>query len=236
MKKIRSRLTYANVMSSLALFFVLAGGTAFAASQLGKNSVGSPQLKKNAVTSAKIKKNAVTTAKIKASAVTTGKLKKGAVTAAKINLGSTPFGRIVAKLRNAGPVAFGSETPVSIGTYAQPPGETDQFIAGLTVNWGSCAAPRQAIAFIARNPADPSKFEEASITAIGYANDASGASPTTKMDFSPIPVEGLFKNMYSYEPDATENQSFYAYLLGTKCASGGGATATNLGVNVVGIK
>ncbi len=74
MKKIRSRLTYANVMSSLALFFVLAGGTAFAASQLGKNSVGSPQLKKNAVTSAKIKKNALTTAKIKASAVTTGAL------------------------------------------------------------------------------------------------------------------------------------------------------------------
>lgn len=65
MKPVRKRLTYANVMSSIAVFLVLGGGAAFAASQLGKNSVGSKQLKKNAVTSAKIKKNAVTGAKVK---------------------------------------------------------------------------------------------------------------------------------------------------------------------------
>jgi hypothetical protein len=76
-KQIRKRLTYANVMSSIAVFLVL-GGTAFAATQLGKNSVGSKQLKKNAVTTAKIKNNAVTTAKIK----------NGAVTGAKVNAGT----------------------------------------------------------------------------------------------------------------------------------------------------
>jgi len=53
-------------MSSLAVFLVLGGATAFAATQLAKNSVGSQQLKKNAVTAAKIKKNAVTGAKVKA--------------------------------------------------------------------------------------------------------------------------------------------------------------------------
>ena len=78
MKQLRKRLTYANVMSSIAVFLVLGGGAAFAANQLGKNSVGSKQLKKNAVTSAKIKKNAVTTAKIR----------NRAVTGAKINLGT----------------------------------------------------------------------------------------------------------------------------------------------------
>lgn len=62
MKKIRKRLTYANVMSSIAVFLVLGGATALAAG-LAKNSVGSKQLKKNAVTSAKIKDNAVTGAK-----------------------------------------------------------------------------------------------------------------------------------------------------------------------------
>jgi hypothetical protein len=61
-KKIRKRLTYANVMSSIAVFLVLGGATALAAG-LAKNSVGSKQLKKNAVTSAKIKDNAVTGAK-----------------------------------------------------------------------------------------------------------------------------------------------------------------------------
>jgi hypothetical protein len=63
-KQIRKRLTYANVMSSIAVFLVL-GGAAFAATQLPKNSVGSKQLKKNAVTAAKIKKDAVNSAKVK---------------------------------------------------------------------------------------------------------------------------------------------------------------------------
>jgi hypothetical protein len=54
MKFLRKRLTYANVMSSIAVFLVVAGGTAFAASQLGKESVGTKQLKKEAVSLAKI--------------------------------------------------------------------------------------------------------------------------------------------------------------------------------------
>lgn len=78
MKLIRKRLTYSNVMSSIAVFLVLGGATAFAASQLGKNSVGTKQLKKNAVTTAKIKNNAVTT----------NKIKNGAVSGAKVNLSS----------------------------------------------------------------------------------------------------------------------------------------------------
>lgn len=55
MKSVRKRLTYANVMSSIAVFLVVAGGTAFAASQLEKESVGTNQLKKEAVSLAKIK-------------------------------------------------------------------------------------------------------------------------------------------------------------------------------------
>jgi hypothetical protein len=77
-KKIRKRLTYANVMSSIAVFLVIGGASAFAASHLAKNSVGTKQLKNNAVTTAKIKKNAVTGAKVK----------DGSLTGADINLGT----------------------------------------------------------------------------------------------------------------------------------------------------
>jgi hypothetical protein len=63
-------------MSTIAVFLVIGGASAFAASQLGKNSVGTKQLKKNAVTAAKIKKNAVTGAKIKKDAVTGAKVKE----------------------------------------------------------------------------------------------------------------------------------------------------------------
>jgi hypothetical protein len=63
MKPLRRRLTYGNVMSSIAVFLVLAGGTAFAASQLGKESVGTKQLKKEAVSLAKINAAAKTSLK-----------------------------------------------------------------------------------------------------------------------------------------------------------------------------
>jgi hypothetical protein len=54
-KQIRKRFTYANVMSSLAVFLVLGGATALAATQLPKNSVGPKQITKNAINSAKVK-------------------------------------------------------------------------------------------------------------------------------------------------------------------------------------
>ena len=88
MKQIRNRLTYANVMSSLAVFLVLGGATAVAASQIGKKSVGAPQLKANAVTTAKIKKNAVTGKKIKKGAVDGSKVKDNSLTGADINEGT----------------------------------------------------------------------------------------------------------------------------------------------------
>lgn len=58
MNRIRSKLTYANVISTLCLVLVLGGGTAYAASQLEKESVGTKQLAKEAVNLAKIKKGA----------------------------------------------------------------------------------------------------------------------------------------------------------------------------------
>ncbi len=60
----RPKLTYANVVATLALFIAL-GGASYAAIKLPKNSVGTKQLKKNAVTTAKLKKGAVTAAKLK---------------------------------------------------------------------------------------------------------------------------------------------------------------------------
>jgi hypothetical protein len=54
MHRIRGKLTYANVISTLCLVLLVGGGTAFAATQLEKESVGTKQLKKEAVTPAKL--------------------------------------------------------------------------------------------------------------------------------------------------------------------------------------
>jgi hypothetical protein len=65
--RVRSRLTYANVISSLALFLALAGGS-YAAINIPKNSIGAKQLKKNAVTSVKVKPGSLLTSDFKSSA------------------------------------------------------------------------------------------------------------------------------------------------------------------------
>lgn len=70
MKRIAPRLTYANVMATVAVFIAL-GGASYAATRLPKNSVGSKQLKKNSVTTTKIKNGAVTGAKVRTSSLGT---------------------------------------------------------------------------------------------------------------------------------------------------------------------
>ena len=68
---LRSRLTYANVMSTIAVFVVLGGG-AYAAATLPKNSVGTAQLKKNAVTAAKVKDRSLLAKDFKAGQLAAG--------------------------------------------------------------------------------------------------------------------------------------------------------------------
>lgn len=99
MKQIRTRLTYANVMSSLAVFLILGGATAFAAvSKVGANEIKANSIKtgkivKEAVTSGKIKKGAITEIRIAKDAVTGEKVKDGSLTGSDINastLGTVP--------------------------------------------------------------------------------------------------------------------------------------------------
>jgi hypothetical protein len=68
LKQLRTRLTYANVMSSIAVFLVLGGATALAAG-LAKNSVCTKQLKKNAVTGVKVKNGSLGPADLQAGVI-----------------------------------------------------------------------------------------------------------------------------------------------------------------------
>lgn len=86
---IRQRITYANVMSSLAVFLVLGGGAAVAAKKIGSNelrgaSVTTAKIKRNAVTTSKIRKGSITTSRLAKAVVTNGKLADSSVTAQKL--------------------------------------------------------------------------------------------------------------------------------------------------------
>lgn len=127
MKQIRKRLTYANVMSSLAVFLILGGATAFAAvkkvgpNEIKANSIKTGKIVKEAVTAGKIKKNAVTESRIADGAVTTNKLADNAVTTSKIandavtgdkvkesTLGEVPSAANAAKLDGKTAASFAS--------------------------------------------------------------------------------------------------------------------------------
>jgi hypothetical protein len=61
MQRIRRKLTYSNVISTFCLVLLLGGGTAYAASQFGKETIGTRALKKEAVTPAKLSAKAKAT-------------------------------------------------------------------------------------------------------------------------------------------------------------------------------
>ncbi len=90
LKQIRKRFTYSNVMSTLAVFLILGGATAFAAvkkigpNEIKANSIKTGKIVKEAVTAGKLKKGAVGTAKIANGAVTNEKIADNAVTTSKI--------------------------------------------------------------------------------------------------------------------------------------------------------
>jgi hypothetical protein len=94
MKRFLPRPTYANVVSTLCLFLLLGGASAFAATKLAKNTVGATQIKKNAIVTAKIKNAAVTTSKLANNAVTSGKIADAAVTNSKLADAAVASGKL----------------------------------------------------------------------------------------------------------------------------------------------
>lgn len=65
MRPLHPRLTYANVMSTIAVFIVL-GGTGLAVTKLPKNSVGRAQIRANAIDSSRVRNGSLLAADFKA--------------------------------------------------------------------------------------------------------------------------------------------------------------------------
>jgi hypothetical protein len=80
LRRVRKRLSYSNVMSTLAVFLVLSAGGAYAHGLIGTNDIT-----KAAVTTPKLAGKAVKSKKIAPQAVKKGKLADGAVTPSKLS-------------------------------------------------------------------------------------------------------------------------------------------------------
>jgi hypothetical protein len=132
MTLLRGKLTYANVVATLALCIAVGGASAFAATQLPKNSVGTKQLKKGAVNAAKIKDEAVTEAKIQNGAVTEAKIQNGAVTEAKIQNGAVTGAKIKQGTIDASALASGV-IPPPVNAYTKPESDSRYLRGTVTV-------------------------------------------------------------------------------------------------------
>src|SRR5215213_8627548 len=114
MRRVRPRLSYANVVATLALFLALSGGAVWAA-----NKITSKQIAKGAVKTKNLANGAVKTKKLAGKAVTSAKLADGAVTSAKIGDGAVNFAKISAGTNvigtaTAGPLPPGPEAFVDV--------------------------------------------------------------------------------------------------------------------------
>ncbi len=143
MRTIRRRLTYANVMATIAVFIAI-GGSAYAATQLKKNSVGTKQIKNQAVTAAKIQNGAITGAQVKGGSLTGSNVANNSLTGTQVNsstLGTVP----TAQTANTAQTAQTAQTANSlsapeasheVGASGQP-----QFQHGCVSNTGGEAEP-----------------------------------------------------------------------------------------------
>lgn len=136
------RISYANIVASLALFVAL-GGTAAAVTSIPRDSVGSPQIRKDAVRSPEIAKDAVRSPEIAKDAVRSPEIANDAVRApeiaddavhsSEINDGAIRLADISAGAQNAlhgaqgpaGPAGV-AEARVASGGQANVPQCTDQ--------------------------------------------------------------------------------------------------------------
>jgi hypothetical protein len=245
MQAIGRRLTYSNVVSTLALFLVLAGGAAYAA-KVGKKSVGPAQLKANAVTTAKIKANAVTTRKIKKNAVANGKIKNGAVESAKIADGSVtrtdlaeatlPYSRIVFETRGNSTVQLESDKPalypLANASYTQQAGSDDTVLGALDVSFKpTCTSPRQVQVYVLADAAKPTALPTLTTpneaVAAGLLADETGEVTGGRVKI------GSYGDLFQPATATSHTLSLVPIL---HCNTGDGATATFGAVDVIGTK
>ncbi len=100
---IRSHLSFANLVSLIALFVAL-GGTTYAAVTLPKNSVGARQIKKNGVRAAEINRNAVGASELRSNAVASGDIADNGVGGADLADNSVGAGELADNSVGAGEI------------------------------------------------------------------------------------------------------------------------------------
>src|SRR4051794_2689954 len=146
---IRSRLTFANVTSCLALFIAL-GGTSYAVTSLPRNSVGSNQLRSKSVGSSELKTSAVSSRAIKNGSVLTTDLSAAARASLRGQTGAAgPAGPAGTTLRAA--VPSGGTVAAGNAVRATHQGGTNEYVVEFSRDLSGCI-PAATLAAVQSGP------------------------------------------------------------------------------------
>ncbi|MGN6258203.1 MAG: hypothetical protein ACTHN3_10720 [Solirubrobacterales bacterium] len=236
MKQLRTSITYANVVATLALFLAVSGGVVYAASTLGRNAVKSQNIATHAVKTRNIAKNAVKKNNLAANSVTTAKVKKEAITGAKVKTGTLSRTNLAAGTLAGLQVADAGNTSVP-GLTTETTGGTQVPLSGTTTFTPAAGKSYELLVELKGTPTDANGPEAGScfpfvtvlvngvpFSGAGIFNSASGTPP-----FNNEPVGSSSTALGLQE--AGEQQTLSALAFGdSNCSS---ATTGSLRVTVV---
>lgn len=207
----RDRLSYANVMATVAVFLALGGG-AYAAIKLPKDSVTSKQIKNKSVKGKDLAGKSVKSAKIKSNAVNGSKVEDDSLTGADIDE-STLEG--VANADRVGGIQ------VKQMSYSAGPGTGPQelfSLAGLTVTAQCPSAASDFVTLSASTDTDnsiislPNQLNPAGT--VGTQNDFDSGAPVS------VPIDDTTATM-AYGRGPTSSEIVTATFLANQYSAGG---------------
>lgn len=215
------RLTYANVVSTLALFGVIAGGTAVALP--GKGSVQANDLKKNSVKAVAIAASSVRAAEVKDGSI-------GGKEVADLGLGYEDLGSnsVVARIRSTG-------QPISSGDG----GEANPVIIPLNANTWTQAANEVEVGFGEANYTKPAACGSNGSLVVEFVIDGNlmdndffnNADPGTTLS-----EPALQTRPYLFEPGTATTRTATARMWDTCQNPGENYTLNSYSADIVGIR
>jgi hypothetical protein len=212
MNPVRKRLTYANVVATIALFAALTGGVYAAATITGKD------IKKNSVPGKDLKKRSVTAKQIKKETLTGAQLKDNAVTGSDIDETTLEVTRIATRPKFDGSQSVAplnpGDPPVAIpltdNSWTAKPGEIDSMGGYVEFTPNPACGVGGAIVFVTF------KIGNAPIgSVVPFPGATSTRMPIATTTFIPFPGAG---GGAPDIPDADQPRTLSADILAAQCS------------------